>query len=310
MFYTDETSLYFSLARERYRIHLARTAGKPWPWTEDPIFQQYRFCNLFRELDKTTAWFKTNVRDDLVNHPAVLLATLVFRWHNKIEIGKCIFKQHLLDGGTPWDKFIVSGDVTYIRSAIRSVYPNGPYVTGSYMISSPHGVDKLTGITNLYKDFWTNSNWQQFTSYMLDNQGEVTLEGFTRWLQEFTFMGPFLAYEVATDLRHTALLRFAPDKETWANVGPGCKRGLNRLSKRTLNGADNGRKRWGNSIPEKQALEEMRILLEMSRDITYWPKQWPTWEMREVEHWLCEYDKWSRVKANEGAPRQLFRIPT
>jgi hypothetical protein len=42
-------------------------------------------------------------------------------------------------------------------------------------------------------------------------------------------LGPFLAYEIVTDLRFTALLENAPDIMTWANPGPGAKRGITRL---------------------------------------------------------------------------------
>jgi hypothetical protein len=45
--------------------------------------------------------------------------------------------------------------------------------------------------------------------------------------------------------------------------------------------------------------ELMRELLHMSRDPQYWPAAWPAWEMREVEHWLCETSKY--VTAQSGA---------
>ncbi|GAF76676.1 unnamed protein product [marine sediment metagenome] len=38
-----------------------------------------------------------------------------------------------------------------------------------------------------------------------------------------------------------------------------------------------------------------------------WPDDWPLWEMREVEHTLCEFDKYERVRLGEGTPKQLFR---
>jgi hypothetical protein len=43
--------------RERHNIYLRRKAGKPKPWTEDPILQRNYFCNVYRELDKTTVCF-------------------------------------------------------------------------------------------------------------------------------------------------------------------------------------------------------------------------------------------------------------
>jgi hypothetical protein len=135
----------------------------------------------------------------------------------------------------------------------------------------------------------------------------VTAESFTRWLEQHPGMGPFLAYEVATDLRHTALLENAPDIMTWANVGPGCCRGLNRLSNRENKTPRRPKHRWGARIPEAAALVEMRELLDLSKREYYWPQSWPSWEMREVEHTLCEHDKHQRALRLEGEPKQRYR---
>jgi hypothetical protein len=54
---------FFAYARERHQIYLNREQGQPKPWTEEPVLQQYRFTNVFRELDKTTLWFKDKVRE-------------------------------------------------------------------------------------------------------------------------------------------------------------------------------------------------------------------------------------------------------
>jgi hypothetical protein len=34
---------------------------------------------------------------------------------------------------------------------------------------------------------------------------------------------------------------------------------------------------------------------------------WPIWEMREVEHTLCEFDKYMRVVNGEGFPRGRYK---
>jgi hypothetical protein len=44
--------------QERHRIYLEKAAGAPPPWTTDEIMQTYRFCNVFRELDKVTVWVR------------------------------------------------------------------------------------------------------------------------------------------------------------------------------------------------------------------------------------------------------------
>jgi len=56
---------YFRLAREREAIRRRRAAGEPWPWSADAIFREWRFCNVHREHDKTTVWFREHVRSKI-----------------------------------------------------------------------------------------------------------------------------------------------------------------------------------------------------------------------------------------------------
>jgi hypothetical protein len=39
-------------------------------------------------------------------------------------------------------------------------------------------------------------------------------------------------------------------------------------------------------------------------------EHWPAWEMREVEHTLCEFDKYERARLGEGKPRGVYRHGT
>jgi hypothetical protein len=71
---------YFTFITEHEAIRLRRAAGQPQRWTDDPILRDWRVCNVFREDDLTTAWFRDNVRSRLDGVP-VAFAT-VFRFFN------------------------------------------------------------------------------------------------------------------------------------------------------------------------------------------------------------------------------------
>jgi hypothetical protein len=74
---TEARFLYW--IRERHSIYLRRKAGKPKPWTDDAILQNYFFTNPYRENDKTTVWFRETIREPLRNDPRVLMATVIFQ---------------------------------------------------------------------------------------------------------------------------------------------------------------------------------------------------------------------------------------
>ncbi|GAB4157161.1 MAG: hypothetical protein Fur003_0810 [Candidatus Dojkabacteria bacterium] len=42
------------LINERMKVYELKQTGAPAPWTNDPILQKYRFCNIYRELDRQT----------------------------------------------------------------------------------------------------------------------------------------------------------------------------------------------------------------------------------------------------------------
>lgn len=309
---------FFAYARARHEITLRRALGLPRPWTKDSILDTYRFTCVFREQDKTTKWFRQNVRDPMRNAQSVLLATVVFRMLNRIEVGEAIFHAEYKNGGTAWDAFLESRDVRHLQRAIKRAIPDGPYVTGGYIITSPPGCPKLEGMMKVIKSFergeeeWEGlgagiigtMNWdgeEGAAEYMLHNRGDVTLESCWRWLRRFKWFGDFHSYEIVTDLRHTRLLDMAPDINTWANPGPGANRGANRVY---------GRDKDTRNSKEKLNAE-MHELLGHSLDSKLWPQrpvnEWPRWEMRDVEHTLCEFDKYERVRLGEGRPRGVYR---
>lgn len=288
----DPVERFFAYAQEREAIRIRREElRQPRPWTSDPILQKYRFCNVHREDDATTRWFKASVREPIRNDPEVFFATVLFRWFNRISTGEAIFMQTAiyLDGfSTAWEQFLRTGETSVLRHAIQLYCGAGPYITGSYIVHSPSGVDKLTGLLQYFDRFMRNG-WRDKLSffYSLENAWEVIRRG--------VGFGDFTAYEVVTDLRYTFLLEGAPDIMTWANPGPGARRGLDLIYRPV----------GGGHVDRESMIEEMRRLLKISKML---PKKiegvrTSSWEMREVEHTLCEFDKYERTRLGQGRPR-------
>lgn len=291
---------FFKFARERHSIYLKRKAGMPRPWTKDPILHEYKFTNVFRELDKTTEWFKFHVRDPLWDSPEVFLATVIFRWFNRISSGEAMFSQRTFHRETAFEAFERTGVTDHLKTALHAyVGKKGPYFTGAYMIRSPTGMNKLDGMLSVIQKFWMESLWKTKAKGMMLMDGDVSLETVWGWLKGFECQGPFHAYEVVTDLRHTKLLYRAPDIMTWANPGPGAKRGVGRFNGLGTYVNKKGRVRQLKCDPNV-CLDVMRHLVQESRNPRLWPADWQQWEMREAEHTLCEWDKYERMRNGQG----------
>lgn len=299
---------FFAYARERHAIYLRRMVRhEPQPWTDDVILAKYRFTNVYRELDRTTLWCRQYVRDPLATKPELLLAVVLFRWFNRISTGETLFCQtSLLTKRTAFEQMLGlldkgrGGEMAMhpLRSALRMQPP--PHVTGSYTINTPGGMSKTDGVLAQLAAF-CDRDWRTRAEQMMVPQFNHTIEGTCIWLEESLGMGGFMAYEVACDLRYTPLLAGAADANTWANTGPGAARGVRRVID-GVSEIDDVRR----SVPKARALTAMQTLLAWSRDPLHWPRDWSAWEMREVEHTLCEFDKYERVRLGQGRPRGVF----
>ena len=272
---------YFALARERYLIRERRLAGQPWPWSDQEVFQKYNLCNVFREHDKTTVWFDKNIRSQLRGQ-AVIEATVIFRWFNRIETGE-IIKHLILDQWNSEEARILLEDVK-------------PIVTGAYMIKTVTGKNKLEGFLQAVDEALPILK-------SLEGKWEPTLQGMHEQLVKVPYLGGFMAYEIVSDLRWTDVLGGARDIMSWANAGPGCVRGLSRIIYDTPRGmfTRNSQK------SQDEMVEYMNVLLEMSQDDRLWPADWRQWEMREVEHWLCEYSKITGFLEDGKDPKRVYR---
>lgn len=314
--------------RERHNIYLKRRNGWPGPWTDDPILRDGRFCNIFRELDTVTQWIDANIRKPFADHPHLWFMLCIARYINwpptlaALQAGRET-GQRLYPGAWPDDPDFTPEALT---AALEDIASTGAKVyTGAYMIraeSDPKAPWYSWTKHRYIAEIVLGRLWElrEVWAWLL-REGEGTMNcefmlhgGIVRWtrrpagpfLQEvwehfqepyFIGWGPFMAYEVVTDLRHTRYLRDAPDIMTWANAGPGAIRGLNRMYGRDLTTQP---KRDQTNAEMHQIMEELNARPDL------WPATWPRLEMRDVEHSLCELDKYLRVQAGEGKMRSKY----
>ena len=134
----------------------------------------------------------------------------------------------------------------------------------------------------------------------------------------------FLAKEVVQDLLHTPIFEdyheaadscvsgiwksVCVDENEWCAIGPGARRGLNRLKGRPVNYgiADSSREK------QEEFLAELRALFEERHD--RWPAQLlgvyvERLALHDVQFQLCKFDKYLRFKHHEGRVR-LYKSPT
>ena len=251
-----------------------KEAGKPRPWTDDPILDKYKFCNVFRELDRVTIWIKDNIRDPYIldnKLPALMGIARQINWPPTL--------QAMIDAG-----ILAPYNAQATRRLMKKI--PGKVLTGAYLITGsgvPQGWKKCEHIAvNILGPLW---------------KGKITITETVEemWKQLMTYhgFGPFLSYQVCVDLSWTPWLCNAPDLNTFAAMGPGSKRGV----------------RWllGKKPSSKEGLEVMRRLYE-EQDL-YREEHVPHIRLSDIQNALCETDKYLRTVKSNGVkrPRAIYK---
>lgn len=289
---------FFYWINERHRIYENRfVKGEDKPWTDDVILQSYKFTNVFRQLDTGTIalnkmlgkWFNSDIKlaDMEIDDAIDILFNVV--WYRLFNVAA-----HAEDIG-----FTKHEDHDKVLLALKDKKRNGEKVFTSAHMTTASGFHcetqgkiygSFVGAIGIAEDFGVS-----FINYIFHNQ---SMKAVTKKLQELPSVGPFIAYEIACDLRFTPLLSGAEDIMTWANLGPGARRGLMRLGMPVSN----------ESMVElyEMAVSEELIDHHVAEHLP-WNEKQPPFELREIEHSLCEFDKYMRVKTGAGAPRQKYK---
>lgn len=288
---------FFLTARERYRIMLNKQIGHAPYWydngapldaayTGDPILQRYRFCNVFREDDKVTQWFRLNIRARMQTPEQHVRAAVAFRWFNLPATGELLL---------PW--LLYQEPATQAMRRIHERALDGhPILNAAYMIKSPPGLKKAPGIFSCIQNL--EDDIKALTESIMHQN---TLEHAVHALCTYPYLGPFMSYQSVCDLRFTPVLENATDINSWTSPGPGSARGIGRVFFRNA-GAFN----YNSSRDRPVLIERMQQLLGLSRFDRFWPEQWPRWELSTVQHWACEFDKYFRAVNGEGEPKQKY----
>lgn len=278
---------------KRQAILLARREGLPKPWTDDVILRTYSFCNVYREDDTVTKWINDNIRVPFANHPMLWLMLMIGR---TINWPGTLSEMIEADGAWPtadgnWNAERAAEVMQARADRAEKVY------TGAYMIRAESDANcdwyswtKHRYITNIVcgRPWADRKRWVG----MLDYSGQQSQEAVHKRLTTYHGWGPFMAYEVVTDMRHTRYLSNAPDILTWANAGPGAIRGLNRLLGRDL-------------LTHPKATQTNDEMFQLMKAIGLHWEHGPL-EMRDIEHSLCEFDKYERVRLGQGRPRAKY----
>lgn len=304
-----KTFLYW--IHERQSIWYKREVlGLEAPWTNDEVFQTFRFTHPIRDIDKVTIYYRENVlkqiEDTTHSKINILLNTMIFRIFTNPAVWEFIGN---LDYKDPTAKAKV--DAAY-HTTIDFAKSGGIIFTGAYM------VNPMRAMMTMYPNYHSSKfpkvdNAFRLIHHLIDNaeyiyqRSVVEAKDMTEQLKVFKTIpgiGSFTAYEWACDLclaeRYEGIKMVDWDDNSATNVGPGAKRGLDQIY------INRGNFTYMNAILHLASITEYYFEKYGYAETMKWPDGVSEFVLRTVEHSLCESMKYQKVKKGLGRPRQRF----
>jgi len=276
---TEVYNSYWKFAFLRQEIFFNRFEGKPYPWTEDPILNKFKFTNAYRATDRVSQYLIRNViyKEGLPNSPReVLFRILLFKLFNKIETWELLNAQL----GTPtyedyqFEKYQKVLDVAMLAG--KRIY-SAAYIMASG--SSYFGYErKHANHLKLIEKIISESTHERLMS-------TKTMQQAFEIIKSYPSLGDFLAYQLLIDINYSEILNFSESE--FVVPGPGAKGGISKCF------SDTGGLSESEIIKlmtDRQDIEFERLGLKF-RDL--WGRKL---QLIDCQNIFCEVDKYARVK--------------
>ncbi|GAB2597054.1 nucleotide kinase domain-containing protein [Kribbella endophytica] len=212
--------LYWHFASERQKAFERRVAGLSAPWTDDPILQEYKFCNVFRAADRVSQYLIRDVayHEEECSPEDRLFQIVAFRTFSKIKTWRTV--RELLGHYPTLDDLASNNFVDALGEAKRL---NGGLYTGAFILCATDAYGQSAKHLNHVELFR-----HMFLSDDLARQliGATSLKEVYVLLHGYPLMGDFMSYQTSIDLNYSDLVNFSEDE--FSQAGPGSLRGIKK----------------------------------------------------------------------------------
>lgn len=268
---------YWYFAAERQRIFESRISGEQGPWSDDPIFQTYKFCNVFRAADRVSQYMiRTVCYGEEATEADRLFQIVAFRTFSKPATWEAL-RLHL--GHYPLLEDLRSGAFERVLTELRE---RGDRIyTGAFILCANDAYGRRIKHLNHVELFKHMFLLDDGVSQLLAARSLRELFGI---LRQYPLFGDFMAYQTAIDLNYSSLFNFSENDFTRA--GPGALRGIAKVFFDTGGRSPEEIILW---MVERQEAEFARLGLIFNG---LWGRQLHAIDAQGL---FCETDKYSRL---------------
>ena len=215
---TEVYDSFWHFAAERQAIFKRRLEGSTYPWTTDPILDEYKFTNVYRASDRVSQFLiKEVIYSRSYEAADLVFRILLFKIFNKIETWKLLEKNF---GTITLDQFSLKDFCSVLESEIangRRIF-SGAYIMPSGSKSFRPQRKHLVQLTNL--ESMLNDD---LPKKICESK---SLKDLFKLLRSYPLMGDFLAYQYSIDLNYSELVDFS--ESDFVTPGPGARSGIRK----------------------------------------------------------------------------------
>ncbi|KAI0073262.1 hypothetical protein K474DRAFT_1666813 [Panus rudis PR-1116 ss-1] len=267
---------FFWFVAERHRIHQLRVAGKPRPWTEDTILAEHPFTNVFRVYDRVTQYILQNVigkgSRDLYES---CFRVLLFRTFNRIETWEYLEEQL---GDLTWRDFDVRQYEKVLSKVDGALY--GPvYIIPAPGFGWPKNYSNHLRLIQMMMQEDIPKALKRF-QYLKDAHGYICM---------YPGVGDFTGFQYILDLN--MLPHFDWSENEWAALGPGSTSCLVKMFGKAVHGHEDAAMRY---LRDTQLSHFTRLGIHPDQIPRLCGSRGAGLSIVDIEHALCECDKYSR----------------
>lgn len=213
--------LYWQFAAKRQEAFVKRINNEPRPWSDDPILNDYKFCNVFRAADRVSQYMIKDVcykEDGRATKADRIFQITAFRTFSNINTWESV-KKYL--GHAPYIDDLVTGAFRDALDAAK--VQNGTIYTGAFILCASDAYKKPSKHWNhvaLFRDMFVD---HRLADHIVAAR---SLREVFDLLHAFPLMGDFMSYQTAIDLNYSEFVNYSENEFTVA--GPGALRGIKK----------------------------------------------------------------------------------
>lgn len=296
------TAAFFEFVFDRQAVWHKRTAlGLPAPWTDDNILQNFRFCNVYRELDGGTIAIGKYLAQPLPTEQK-LFNIIAYRFFNRRDTIENLFGGLLSEQNFDFKTLEKRFDA---KKKEENIFSNAYLITAHAYNRNYRPQDKRVQILLMLNDLRF-----KLKDIIKTLRESAPQEGLKIIAEAVPMAGPFLAGQILLDATYAK--NIVPyTANDFLIVGPGAHWGLNIICGCALNKKEADaecRKLWQ---MQPQAFAELKQTTGKDWNEVRWQSESYCGGkylcLHDVQNSLCEFRKYWRLKQGENAKRRYFK---